>query len=67
MTLPDEAIRAVESARVFLVELLRPDITPRVPRYVRDNARAVLRHFPWSQETLFQAVKSASRGLRGKK
>lgn len=46
MTLPVERKRAVNHAREFLYELMDPSKTPRVPRSVRDRARAVLRHYP---------------------
>ena len=48
MTLPDERYRAVRSAEQFLMDLLDPVKTPRVPRAVRQRARAVLRHYPGS-------------------
>lgn len=43
MTLPDERYRAVVQTEKFLVELLS---TPRVPKIVKDRARACLRHYP---------------------
>lgn len=43
MTLPDERYRAVVQTHRFLLELLT---TPRVPKAVKDQARACLRHFP---------------------
>ena len=46
MTLPDERYRAVLAAERLLLDLSNPKLTPRVPRSVRDRARAVLRHFP---------------------
>ena len=46
MTLPDERNRAVRSAREFLTDLLRASKTPRVPRAIRERARAILRHYP---------------------
>jgi len=46
MSLPDEQLRSLESAYGFLVDLLWPSRTPRVPRAVRERARAVLRHWP---------------------
>jgi hypothetical protein len=45
MTLPDERYRAVKSAQQFLSRLAGGDY-PRVPKAVRDEARAVLRHYP---------------------
>jgi len=46
MTLPAERTRAVAWARRFLLSLLDPRETPRVPRPIRDEARRVLRHYP---------------------
>jgi DNA-binding protein Fis len=46
MTLPDERYRAVVQTRRFLFDLCNPDHTPRVPKLVRETARAMLRHYP---------------------
>jgi hypothetical protein len=46
MTLPDERANAVEYTRVFLLSLLDPKKTPRVPKEVRQMARSCLRHYP---------------------
>jgi len=46
MTLPDERYRALKWAEQFLSDLLDPAKTPRVPRTIRQQARAVLRHYP---------------------
>ena len=43
MTLPDERYRAVIQTQRFLLRLLT---TPRVPKAVKDEARACLRHYP---------------------
>ena len=43
MTLPDERYRAVVQTQKFLVEILS---TPRVPKAIKDRARACLRHYP---------------------
>ena len=45
MTLPDERYRAVTHAGRFLVRLAGGEF-PRVPKAVRDEARALLRHYP---------------------
>jgi hypothetical protein len=45
MTLPDERYRAVKHTEQFLRRLAAGDI-PRVPKAVRDEARALLRHYP---------------------
>jgi hypothetical protein len=45
MTLPDERYRAVKAAQQFLSRLAGGEY-PRVPKAVREEARAVLRHYP---------------------
>ena len=46
MTLPDERYRAVVQTRRFLLDLCNREHTPRVPKLVRETARAMLRHYP---------------------
>lgn len=46
MTLPDERYRAVVATRRFLLDLCNSEHTPRVPKLVRETARAMLRHYP---------------------
>jgi hypothetical protein len=46
MTIPVERTNAVINTEQFLVDLLDPKKTPRVPRYVRDQAHRLLRHYP---------------------
>lgn len=46
MTLPDERYRAVVQTRRFLYDLTNPNHTPRVPKIIREHARAMLRHYP---------------------
>ena len=50
MTLPFERLRAVNSTREFLFDLAIPSKTPRVPKEVRDRARALLRHYPFESD-----------------
>ena len=45
MTLPDERYRAVKIAQQFLARLAGGEY-PRVPKAVRAEARAILRHYP---------------------
>jgi hypothetical protein len=49
MTLPDERYRAVVQTQRFLLQILT---TPRVPKAIKDQARACLRHYPseWDME-----------------
>ena len=46
VTLPDERYRAMIMAEAFMQDLLDPQKTPRVPKRIRGQARAVLRHYP---------------------
>jgi hypothetical protein len=46
VTLPDERYRAVQMAQQLCYDLMFASKTPRVPKEIRDRARAVLRHFP---------------------
>ena len=46
MTLPCERFSSIVNTEKFLLDLLDPKKTPRVPREVRDNARRCLRHYP---------------------
>jgi hypothetical protein len=47
MTLPDERYRAIQQTADFLLKLVGDrDSYPRVPRKVREDAAALLRHFP---------------------
>lgn len=43
MTLPDERYRAVVQTEKFLKDILN---TPRVPKHIKEGARAMLRHYP---------------------
>lgn len=46
MTTEQEEHYALIRARQFLVDLMDPKKTPRVPKYVREEARARVKHFP---------------------
>jgi hypothetical protein len=50
MTLPSERRRSLLYARQFLLELIDPTKTPRVPKAVRQQALRVLRHYPYKFE-----------------
>ena len=58
MTLPDERYRSIQRAELLLKQLCDPSITPRVPKYVRREAAAVLRHYPglWDLQQLERAA-----------
>ena len=46
MTMPIERSRAVINTRQFLVDLMNPDKTPKVPNAVRKEAYRCLKHYP---------------------
>jgi len=46
MTVPVERTNAVIRTRNFLLDLLDPKKTPRVPRLIRQDAKNLLRHYP---------------------
>lgn len=46
MTLPHEEYNSLNSARRFLYDLLDPQKTPRVPKYIRKEAHRITKHFP---------------------
>jgi DNA-binding protein Fis len=58
MTLPDERYRAIQRAGLFLQQLTNPQITPGIPRRIREEAAAVLRHYPgdWDLQQLESAA-----------
>lgn len=58
MTMPDERYRAVVYTEQFLMELLDPRKTPRVPKDIRQRARSLLRHYPSQWDMDRAATKS---------
>ena len=46
MSLPHEERRALQLGYHLLLAICTPTDTPRVPKWVRDQARNVLRHHP---------------------
>ena len=46
MSTPEEQERAISKVRRFLYDLMDPQVTPRVPGYVRKRARQVSKHYP---------------------
>lgn len=46
MTLPDERYRSLVQTKKFLMELLSPQTTPKVPKIIRQRASGLLRHWP---------------------
>ena len=46
MTMPNERRWAVNNTRQFLVDLMDPKKTPRVPKEIRKEAYRCLKHYP---------------------
>jgi len=46
MTMPDERRSAVLRTEKFLIDLLNPKMTPKVPSDIRKRAYSCLKHFP---------------------
>jgi hypothetical protein len=46
MTINEERVSSVAQTRRFLLDLLIPSLTPKVPKTIRMRARSLLRHFP---------------------
>tara|TARA_R110000737_G_scaffold3904_3_gene12872 strand:+ start:1638 stop:1898 length:261 start_codon:yes stop_codon:yes gene_type:complete len=46
MTMPKERFYAIRNTREFLVELMDPKKTPRVPKEIRLKAYYAIKHFP---------------------
>jgi hypothetical protein len=46
MTTIDERFQAIQNARSFMYKLMNPKVTPKVPKKIREEARAMLKHFP---------------------
>jgi hypothetical protein len=46
MTTPFERTRALVQSKEFLAAMLDPKQTPKVPRWMRGKAKALLKHYP---------------------
>ena len=46
MTLPIERKQSVNRTREFLMDLLDPKKTPKVPKAIRERAYSCLKHYP---------------------
>lgn len=69
MTLPYQRTNAVIDTRKFLSDLLDPKVTPRVPRWLRIDARWLLKHYPHEHEMkrpaeAFGPIASARPGVK---
>ena len=47
MTRPNEELNSLKWTRDFLASLIDPKRTPRVPGYIREEARRLLKHYPY--------------------
>ena len=47
---PSQQVSAVVATRDFLLRLIDTKETPRIPREVRREARALLRHYPIAEQ-----------------
>lgn len=63
MTLPHEEAYAIARTRQFLLDLLNPKATPRVPRSVRKRAYVLSKHYP-VLPTVEQAQRMMERMVR---
>lgn len=50
MTLPQEMFQSIRNARHFMLALMDPKQTPKVPKEIRKRARDRLKHFPSEYE-----------------
>jgi len=52
MTMPNERRNAVNHTRIFLLDLMDPKKTPRVPKSIRKEAHRCLKHYPHEYDML---------------
>jgi hypothetical protein len=50
MTVPMERTNAVVETEKFLLDLLDPKKTPKIPKVIRQRAGSLLRHYPREHE-----------------
>lgn len=50
MTLPHEEYMSLLNTKQFLLDLLDPQKTPKVPKKIRLKARSCLKHYPFDSE-----------------
>lgn len=61
MTIPSERTRAVLNTEQFLIDLLDPKKTPRVPKDIRRRAGLLLRHYPSDFDLEITVAEGSSR------
>jgi hypothetical protein len=64
MTLCNERYASVNATRMFLIHLLNPKVTPKVPTKIREEARRLLKHYP--DEVVMETVAKQVPTLFGK-
>ena len=58
MTTHEEMMRSIDSAHSFLFDLMNPQMTKRIPKEIRQRARRVVKHFPFSSDYMMQCLSS---------
>jgi len=66
MTTSEEMIQAIESARIFLYDLMNTKATPKVPSYIRKRAFRVTKHYPMSTTDLLLHLDESATKVRQK-
>jgi hypothetical protein len=46
MTTPNERTRSLKLAQNFLLKILDPKKSPKVPKAIREEAASILKHYP---------------------
>jgi hypothetical protein len=60
MTLPYERYRSILNTKKFLLDLMNPKKTPRIPKGIRQHACFLLKHYPADYEMEEVAEQSPS-------
>lgn len=60
MTMPRERQLAIKNTRIFLLDLMDPKKTPRVPHAIRKEASHCLKHYP-TEYDMSEAAESLER------
>ena len=58
MTTHEEMMRSIDSVHSFLFDLMNPQKTKRIPKEIRQRARRVVKHFPFSSDYMMQCLSS---------
>ena len=56
-TTPKQQKDSIKKAAAFLLALTKPKVSPRVPKAIRAEAKAILEHFPMKCEDLHCCAK----------